>query len=310
MQIGSGAHTYEWIENWAKIPDSPSGRANGRTHGVAVNRAGEVIVFNQADPAVLFFGPRGNLMRSWGDRFPGAHGLTLVEEDGHELLWLTDHDTKEVVKVTPDGRTLLNIRPPEHPVYKTARYAPTWVAVNEERFGGNGDIWVTDGYGSGWVHRYGKAGNYLASINGAEGEAGAFDCPHALWTDTRRGEPELYIADRGNHRIQVYDFEGRYKRVAAADILTSPCTFRSSGKLLVLPELHARLAILDEDDKLVCYLGSNEEAVGRDGWPNLPAHQIEPGRFNSPHDLAVDPGGNIYVVEWIIGGRITKLAKV
>ncbi|MBW7995672.1 MAG: hypothetical protein FVQ81_03675 [Candidatus Glassbacteria bacterium] len=203
MKIGGGEHCYEWIENWARIPKNGSGRANGRTHGVVVNRAGEVIVFNQADPAVLFFGRGGSLLRSWGDRFPGAHGLTLVEEDGEEFFWLTDHDSGEVVKTTPDGRTLLNLEQPEHPVYDSANYAPTWVAVNETRFGGNGDIWVTDGYGSSCIHRYDSAGDYLDSINGGEGAAGAFDCPHAVWTDTRNGEAELYIADRGNHRIQV-----------------------------------------------------------------------------------------------------------
>ncbi|MBW7995671.1 MAG: hypothetical protein FVQ81_03670 [Candidatus Glassbacteria bacterium] len=60
---------------------------------------------------------------------------------------------------------------------------------------------------------------------------------------------------------------------------------------------------------MVCYLGGNEEAKDRDGWPNLPAELIEAGKFNSPHDVAVDAGGNLYIVEWIIGGRITKLAK-
>ncbi len=309
MRIGSGEHTYDWIENWARIPNTRSGKQNGRTHAVAVNRAGEVIVFNQADPAVLFFGRGGNLLRSWGDRFPGAHGLTLVEENGEEFLWLTDHDTGEVVKTTPDGRALLNLLKPEHPVYRSARYAPTWVAVNEERFGGNGDIWVADGYGSNYIHRYGKAGKYIASINGEQGQAGAFDCPHAVFTDTRSDTAELYIADRGNHRIQVYDFEGNFKRSSGSDILSSPCGFKTDGGTLLVPELFARLALLDENDELVCYLGANAETVDRDGWPNLPPHQIEQGKFNSPHDMAADSDGNLYLVEWIVGGRITKLAK-
>jgi hypothetical protein len=309
MKIGSGEHSYHWIENWARIPETSSGKQNGRTHAVVVNRAGEVIVFSQADPAVLFFGPGGNLLSSWGDRFPGAHGLTLVEEDGQEFLWLTDHDTGEVVKTTLDGRTLLNLGRPDHPIYRKAGYAPTWVAVNEERFGGNGDIWVTDGYGSNCIHRYDKVGNYAGSINGEEGEAGAFDCPHALWNDTRGDTPELYIADRGNHQIQVYDLQGNFKRSIGRDILSSPCGFTTHGSTLLVPELYARLAILDENDEFVCYLGRNEEVVDREDWPDLPPQQIKPGKFNSPHDLAVDSEGNLYVAEWIVGGRISKLAK-
>ena len=309
MRIGTGQHTYEWIENWASIPDTPSGRENGRTHGVVVSESGDVLVFNQADPGILVFGQDGKLKKSWGDRFAGAHGMTLVKEGSTEYLWLTDQFSGEVVKTTLDGRTVLNLHKPDHPVYQKANYAPTWVAVNEERFGGNGDIWVTDGYGSFYVHRYDKAGRYLNSINGEEGKTGAFSCPHGIWVDTRKPEPELYVADRSNKRIQVYDAEGAYKRAFGADYLTSPDGFITHGEFLMMPELFARLTILDADDQLVCHLGSHEEIVQAKGWPNL-RDRLEPGKFNSPHGMAADKDGNLYVVEWIVGGRITKLAKI
>ena len=66
MQIRSGKHTYQWIDNWARIPDTSSGRENGRTHGVCVARDGSVIVFHQAHEAVLRFDPDGKLISSWG----------------------------------------------------------------------------------------------------------------------------------------------------------------------------------------------------------------------------------------------------
>jgi len=78
---------------------------------------------------------------------------------------------------------------------------------------------------------------------------------------------------------------------------------------LFVPELFSRLAILDENDKLITYLGMNEETFNIPGWPNHPKKLIEEGKFNSPHDMAVDKEDNLYVVEWIIGGRITKLKK-
>ena len=309
MRIGTGQHTYEWIDNWGRIPDTPSGRENGRTHGVVVSETGNVLVFNQANPAVLVFDTGGKLIDWWGDRFPGAHGMTLVKEGDTEYLWLTDQSSGEVVKTTLDGKTILNIDRPDHPVYQKAGYSPTWVAVNEERFGGNGDIWVTDGYGSNYIHRYDKTGNYLNSINGEEGKTGAFSCPHGIWVDTRKAEPELYIADRSNKRVQVYDVEGNYKRAFGADYLTSPDGFITHGEFLMMPELYARLTILDGDDRLVAHLGSNEDAVKVKGWPNIHDH-LQPGKFNSPHGMAADKDGNLYVVEWITGGRITKLAKV
>lgn len=319
--IGSGSHRYQWIENWARIPATESGKANGRTHGVCVLKCGDVIVFNQSQPGIVRFDASGKLLNAWGDRFGGAHGLTLVEEGGVEYLWLVDQDSAEVVKTTLDGRVVMSINRAPHPIYGSGRYVPTWAAVNEERFGGNGDIWVTDGYGTNHIHCYSKTGAYLGSINGTEGKAGAFACPHGIMFAKRNGGPELYIADRANSRIQVYDAEGNYKR-AITNTCHSPCGFYFQNGLNYIPELFTGIKILDENDKLVVALGDSDR-VGPSqepgqwwpprhpqNWPNLAGTEhVRPGFFNSPHGIAAAPNGDIYVVEWIIGGRITKLVK-
>ncbi|HMN31142.1 MAG TPA: 6-bladed beta-propeller [Caldilineaceae bacterium] len=309
--IGQQAARFQWVENWVRLPGTDSARANGRTHGVVISEQGYAIVFNQSNPAILVYDQTGALLDAWGDRFPGAHGLTLVKEGDAEYLWLTDSSTGEVVKTTLDGQPIMSIQRPTLRLYRQgAKYAPTWVAVHEESKGGNGDIWVTDGYGSNYIHAYDKAGNYLDSINGSEGGAGPFKCPHGIFIDYRKDEPELYIADRGNRRVQVYDIEGNFKRVFGAELLTSPCGFATSGELLLIPELRARIAILDSQDHLVCYLGENEAVCDVPGWPNHPAQLIQPGKFNSPHGITADAAGNLYIVEWIIGGRITKLVRL
>jgi len=311
MRIGSGKHTYEWIEDWARIPDTESSRASGRTHGVAVNGTGSILVFHEATPAVLVFKPNGSQQSAWGDHFPGAHGMTLVREGMSEYLWLTDYKAGEVVKTTLDGKRLMQLSRPEIAAYRDGRYAPTWVAVHEERHGGNGDVWVADGYGQSYVHRYDRAGHYLGSINGTEGKAGAFRCPHAVLVDMRKTEPELYIADRSNRRIQVYDLDGRYKRVFGDDIANCPCGVSTHGDEMLITEApyRARLTILDIDDRLVCALGVNDEVCTMEGFPNS-RQLVKSGKFNTPHAVTADPAGNLYVVEWITGGRITKLAKV
>ena len=309
FQLGQGDLSFLWIDNWATIPDSESSRVDGRTHGIALSESGNVIVLHQASPAVLIYDHQGNLLDAWGDRFPGAHGLTLVKEGAEEFLWLADSSTGEVVKTTLDGESILNIEPPNLPIYDSSPYKPTDVAVDEERYGGTGDIWVTDGYGSSYIHRYDKFGNYLQSINGTEGSAGAFRCPHSIWIDIRKIDPELYIADRANHRVQVYDLQGRYRRTFGSSFLTSPCAFAAYNDYLIIPELHAKVTILDAQDNLVCVLGENELVCEIEGWPNLPDEHLMAGRFNSPHGVAADGNGNIYIAEWIIGGRITKLVK-
>jgi hypothetical protein len=87
---------------------------------------------------------------------------------------------------------------------------------------------------------------------------------------------------------------------------------------MVVAELHARLAVLDLDDKLVCYLGDNEGVCVNDGWPNgknqsgdiIPTGLLQPGQFNSPHGMAVDGQGNLFVAGWLIGGRFVKLENL
>jgi hypothetical protein len=309
MKVGSGDYRYEWIDEWATIPDTESGRENGRTHGIEVTRDGRVVVFNQSNPAILFFDEDGTLVDSWGSRFGGAHGLTLVEENSEEYLWLTDQDSAEVAKMTLDGETVATLDAPHHDAYEDGDYVPTWVAVNGEHHSGDGDIWIADGYGESLVHRYDADGVYRETIDGAEG-AGRFDCPHAVSIEYRADIPELYIADRGNERVQVYSVDGAFKRSFGADVLTSPCAFDTHDGELVVPELSARVTLVDADDEVITHLGANEAVVDHDDWPNVPDDHLEPGRFNSPHDAAFDADGNLYVAEWIVGGRITKLARV
>ena len=310
MRVGSGDHTFEWIDNWASIPDTPEGRVDGRTHGIVVTRDGRVVVFHVGNPAVLIFDADGTLLESWGNRFPGAHGLTLVEEAGTEYLWLTDYKTGEVVKTTLQGETVLSLPFPDLKGYDDPKYAPTWVTVFEKRFGGTGDVWVADGYGAGFVHRYDSSGTYLSSINGVTG-GGRFRHPHGIYIDTRKNEPELYIADRMNRRIQVYDVEGKFKRLVSDAADTSACAFIPDGEFTLIPEApyRARLTILDPDDRTVAVIGEHDDVCGRPGFPNDPS-LAEPGMFVTPHSVATDGARNIYVVEWVTGGRITKLARV
>ena len=223
----------------------------------------------------------------------------------------------QVVKKTLDGETVMTLDKPDVPAYRDGDYMPTWVAVNEERHGGDGDVWVADGYGDSQLHRFDRAGGYLRSIDGEEGTAGRFDCPHAIFIDRRKAEAELYVADRGNGRVQVYDLEGSFKRMFGSDFLTSPSGLVSYQDNLVIAELRARLTVVDIDDRPVAYLGDNEPVADVPGWPNnldesgqiIPSKLLEAGKFNSPHGMAVDADGNMYVAEWNIGGRFVKLTR-
>ena len=335
MRIGTGEHTYHWNDDWATLPNPESAKAGWSHHGIVVTEAGKIITLHQGDLKMMEMDPDGTVQRSWDLGLNEAHGITLVKDGDTEYLWIadngrkrgphTDYDypdstskvTGQVVKTTLTGETVMSLDTPPLPVYGEVDYMPTWVAVNEERNGGNGDVWVADGYGANHVHRYDRDGNYVSSINGEEGTVGAYNCPHAIFVDTRKQEHELYVADRGNGRVQVYDLEGGFKRGFGSDFLTSPSGFATHGDLMVVAELRARLTILDIDDGPVAYLGDNEQVCDVPGWPNnldddgntVETSLLEPGKFNSPHGMTVDAEGNIYVAEWLIGGRMVRLTK-
>ncbi|MDP6453297.1 MAG: hypothetical protein QF898_08325, partial [SAR202 cluster bacterium] len=234
-----------------------------------------------------------------------AHALGYEYGDGES--------TGQAVKITLDGEVVQRLERPDLPVYDSGMYSPTSVAVN----GANGDIWLADGYGQSYVHRYDCSGNYLSSINGEEG-AGRFATPHSVFVDTRKPDAELYISDRANGRVQVYDLEGQFKRAFGSDFLTTPSAFAIHGDKMVIAELNARLAVVDSSDCLIGYLGGNVSVADVAGWPNnlddsgtpIRTSLLEPGKFNSPHGLALDSEGNIYVSEWLIGGRFIKLEIV
>ena len=260
--------------------------------------------------------------------------MTAVKDGDAEFLWIADNGRKrtpatgyeypdsggptvgQVVKMSMDGETVMRLPTPPVDAYRTGDYMPTWVAVNEERHGGNGDVWVTDGYAADLIHRYDKSGNYVTTITGEEGRVGKFNNPHAVMMDTRKSEPELYVADRGNGQIQVYDADGVFKRAFGGGDFIKPSGLTLSGDRMVVADLNARLSVIDADDVLICHLGDNHEVTDVKGWPNnvnedgdkVRPGVLKPGRFNSPHGIAADHHSNIYVAEWLIGGRYVKLA--
>ncbi|MGH2805981.1 MAG: hypothetical protein ACRDKT_01775, partial [Actinomycetota bacterium] len=116
--------------------------------------------------------------------------------------------------------------------------------------------------------------------------------------------------------IQIYGLDGAFLR-SVSDGLRLPSALAVLGEQLIVAELTARVAVLDGEDRVVCYLGVNDAAPARAGWPNslddegrpIAPRDLRPGYFNSPHGLAVDTRGDLYVAEWMIGGRLTRLLR-
>ncbi|MBB6735327.1 hypothetical protein [Cohnella zeiphila] len=303
--VGNAKHRYQVTENWAKLPE---GIELGYTHGIVTDKRNYVYVFHTGSPSVLKFDADGNWLASWGEEFAGgAHGFYLHEEkDGSERLYMTDTARGLTVKSNLHGEALLTIGAPERPdLYgEGRRFIPTDVAVDPEGF-----IYIADGYGESWIHKYTAEGEYLFSWGGKGSEPGQLNCPHGVSIDLRRGEPEVYVADRGNHRIQVFTTEGRLKRMFDDD-LDMPCSFFFAGDEVYIPDLHSRVTILDRNDLLITHLGEDQQAYKQEGWPNLPKSYFRARKFSSPHGVCVDREGSVYVAEWTVDGRLTKLVRM
>lgn len=306
MIIGSGDHQYEVDDHWAKLP----GHLHfGTTHAVVEDRQGNIYIHNTGPMSVIVFQPDGRFVSAWGSEYSeGAHGMVVSEEAGVEYLYLSATKLGIVVKTTLDGHEVLRIGTPPRPdIYDAARrFVPTETAIAP-----NGEIYVADGYGQPWIHRFDRKGTYRESFGGAGSGAGQLNNPHGIFLDTRGAQPILAVADRGNRRIQYFSLDGRSLRMLDHD-LRQPCTAWSLDGELYVPDLHSRVSVFDAQDRLILHLGDWPGCWELPGWPNLPRSQWKTGQFSSPHDLHVDRAGNIYLCEWLSEGtgKVTKLVRI
>jgi sugar lactone lactonase YvrE len=301
--IGSATHRYEVQQGWGQLPE---GLEYGYTHGICVDSQDRVYVHHTGKQSVIVFDRDGRFLSSWGDEFEGgAHGFYLHQEDGQERLYFADTQRAMVVKTTLDGEVLLRIAAPDRPDLYDAerRYMPTDVCVAP-----NGDIYVADGYGEYYVHHYDAAGTYIRSWGGRGSEPGRIIQPHGISLNLRGEEPELYVADRRNYRLQVFTLDGKHKRFVEHNV-DMPCSFYFFGDEVYIPDLHSRVTILDGEDRLITHLGEDQQAYKQQDWPNLPRSFFRPDKFSSPHGVCVDSRGDVYVAEWISYGRVTKLVR-
>lgn len=303
--LGSGAHAYEVVEGWGRLP---SGIKYGYTHGVQIDSHNRVIVHNQSKDSVIIFDHKGRYIKSWGPEFQkGAHGCLLRKEEGAEYLYLSDYARHVVVKTSLDGEIVWTLTwPQDAGVYKSeAEFKPTNVAIAP-----NGDIYVSDGYGLSYVHQYNSKLERIRTWGGKGREPGKLDCPHGIWVDTRGAQPIVVVADRSNARLQTFTLDGKHLGFFS-DAMRRPCHFDQArnGDLLI-PDLWGMVTIYDTANQPVAQLGDNPGVWEKKGWPNLPNDTWQPGKFISPHAACWDKHGDLYVVEWIAEGRVTKLRRV
>ena len=213
--LHSQALSYRLVEGWAQLPSGVE--AWGQTIGVELDADGNLWVFHRCFAEncnggrenvapMLKYDPSGRLLDSWGEgMFNWPHGF-FIDADGY--IWTSDargvgDKGHQVMKFTQDGTLLMTLG--------TAGVA----GDGEDTFDGpadvavapNGDIFVVDGHGNNRVVKFNKDGEFVMSWGEAGTGPGQFNEPHSVAFDS---QGRLFVGDRVNERIQVFDQNGQY----------------------------------------------------------------------------------------------------
>jgi hypothetical protein len=289
--LGDGSFRYEVSGgNWGDLPD---GWVYKEATSVAVDSNDKVYVFNRGTHPVVVFDRNGNLQNHWGDGiFSNPHGITIGPDNE---IYCVDNGDSTVRKFTLDGKLLMTLGTPNQPAPKMSGEPfnrPTHVAIDKR----NGELFIADGYSNARVHKYTPDGRYLFSWGESGTGEGQFNIVHNIDTDK---DGWVYIADRENHRIQVFSPDGKYETQwgnlsrAAAIYIDS----REEQELIYIGEYFCGIATNDIGTDLgprVTIMDTKGNLVTRAGHES---YGDEPGRFYSPHGIAVDSFGDVYVAE-------------
>ena len=314
--LGAGAHQYEWVRGWGRLPD---GMKLGSMHGgVVVDAQNQVYFSVDGEASIVVFDPEGKFIRSIGKEWKpdkegaGTHDIQLHREGGQEFIYLVSLFRHEFAKMTTAGEVVwIKGFPEQSGIYKSKdEFAPTGITAAP-----SGDVYVTDGYGANYVHRYNPKGEYVTSWGGKSTEAretGKFSTPHKIIVDERGGEPSVLVTDRANHRLQWFTLEGKHIKTVDGsenDFLRLPSALSIRGTDVAVGDLKGRVTILDKDNKLAAQLGDSGNEK-KQATNQVPPDQWVDGQFIAPHGVSWDGEGNLYVSEWALAGRLVKLKRV
>jgi len=295
MLYGRGTFQYKCVENWGYEVKE---RWNVKEcAGITVDEDDHIYLLTRVVPPVIILDRDGHVLDYFGeDIFVRAHGMyrdhdgTIygVDDGGHAVYQFSPE--KELIR-TWGNRGVPSDTGCVGKDYKTIQHAagpfnyPTRLVTDKD-----GNVYVTDGYGNARVHKFTHDGQLIKSW-GAPGEGpGQFNLPHGIAIDE---EGILYVADRQNHRVQLFTTEGEYIASWNGFHRPSDIWVDRNGILYVAEckrtsewtNTPSRISILDRTGKLLAQLGDNDSI-----------YDIELGS-RCAHGLCVDSEGSLYVTE-------------
>jgi hypothetical protein len=298
----------------------------GNMHGdIAVASNGEIYV-SVMDPkaGVQVFGPDGKWVRNVPNAPSDFHGFVIHKEAGGEFIYGARLGTGDILKLSLDGKTVLSIPPSAIPDdYKkkapATRRGPDGkpqpnpdagkasVRLTAMDVAPNGDLFVSDGYSSDYVHRFDKSGKYLKSFGGRGIAPYHFNTLHKIAVDTRFDPPRIIGVDRANGRVIHMSLDGDWLGDVAKDLLM-PAAVVIHGDFAVIGEIKGRITLLDKAGKIVAQFGQSDRPE-ESGTNKTEPDKWRTGIVTAPHGVACNEKGDIFVAEYNLFGRIHRFNR-
>jgi DNA-binding beta-propeller fold protein YncE len=278
----AAADVYRLQEGWGQLP---AGDSWGEVTGVATTANNVIVAVRRSEPPILEFDPSGALLKSWGHGlFVWPHGFR-IDKEGY--LWITDGRAadgrgQQVFKIAPDGRIVMTLgtkgvggETPE-----------TFAGPADVAFGQNGEIFVADGHQNSRVVKFTKDGKFIKAWGRRGAGQGEFNVPHAIATDSRG---RVFVADRGNQRVQIFDAEGNY--------LDEWKQFGRPSGILITADDTLYVADAQNNERGVVY-GSAKDGIVQ-GWIS----------GTLPESVTLDRDGALYAGETTTGRILRKFVR-
>jgi sugar lactone lactonase YvrE len=286
-KVRAADQKYQLVENWAQLPP---GMQWGVMSAVDIDSHGTIYAFKRSEPGqkagemssmVMVIDPHGKFLRSWGEHtFSSAHGLRVLR-DG--FIWITDKTGDQVFKFSPDGELLMTLG--KKGVAGDNDSTDALNGPSDVVIGKNGDIFVSDGESTNTrVVKFSKDGKFIKCWGTKGSGPGELNLPHNIAMDS---EGRLYVADRTNKRIQVFDQDGKY--------LDQMTQFGAPAAIFIT-----------KDDMLYVVAGAPENWLTIGTKDGKVLDKVE--GLNAPHWVAVDSSGAVYVAE-VAGQALLKFVK-
>lgn len=297
MQFGEGKFVYQNCENWgSRLFSFQDEFRVKKVSDIGVDTQGRIFLLNRSSRPIIISDANGNYIAHW--EIPGLGRPHEICFDTQGYIYITDDEMHVVYKLDQNGKVVMKLGKQgvpsdtgyEQKDYRTIKQAagpfnrPTGVSVADD-----GRIYISDGYGNARVHVFDPNGTHLKSWGEPGFQPGQFFLPHGILVN----EGTVYVADRENGRVQLFDLDGNFKTEWRKIYRPSVLKLGPEGLIYICECKHDE-DFTDPAPSRFCIMTKEGELVARLDTPNNMQPFVQ---YHGAHGMAVDEDGNVYVGE-------------